>query len=85
MNAFDLGASLVDARKRVEATLGLSLAAHESSHHCGDCRRLDLPAGASFILQNNRGPFDDEWTEADFKSLPFLSYIIKHPCTDDLR
>ena len=89
MNIFDLygisGTSLAEAKKSAEKALGLNLIAHESSHHCGDYWRLDLPAGASLILQQNYDSFDDEWTEVDFKESPFLLYISKHPCADDLR
>jgi hypothetical protein len=89
MNIFDLygisSSSMTEAKECVEEALGLSLIAHESSYHCGDYWRLDLPVGASLILQQNYDPFDDEWTEAEFQDSPFLLYVSKHPCADDLR
>jgi hypothetical protein len=89
MNTFDLYgisvSSLTDAKECVGQALGLNLIAHESSHHCGDYWRIDLPEGASLILQQNYDRFDDEWTEAEFQDWPFLLYISKHPCADELQ
>jgi hypothetical protein len=89
MKIFDLYGlevpSMDDARALFEEVAHQPLNAHESSHHCGEYWRLDLPNGGSLILQRNFDDFENEWTEESFKAYPFLLYVSDYPQADKLR
>jgi len=89
MKIFDLYGinvvSLDEAKEAVEGVLKVSLNPHDSSYHCGAYYRLDLPDGGSIILQQNFDEYEDEWTEAGFREMPFLLYVSNHPSPDDVR
>ena len=89
MKVFDLygisAADLEEAKKAVEGVLGETLNPHESSYRCGAYYGLDLPHGGSITLQRNYDEFEDEWTEEEFKEIPFLLYVDGHQSPDDVR
>lgn len=76
---------LAEARSQVEAALGVSLAAHESSYRCGDYYRYNDAGQEHFILQRNYDSFDDEWTVPEREDMPVLLYVNETSRADELR
>lgn len=68
---------ITSAKLLIEEVLGVTMAEHESSYHCGVYFRVSsLDTGEeNFILQKNFDEYEKEWAEDDFRDYLILLYV----------
>jgi hypothetical protein len=90
MAIFDLYGSdtikeLPDARKHLEAALGIHFEEHESTHHGGVYFKYGKSPAENFLLKLNLDPFDGEPLEQQYPDALVILYVSDTSRSDEIR